>query len=163
MCRSTNSSQHRDTAGVIAPPPLIFALALGLGIGLEILALPLATGIPPLPRYLAAALLAVMACIVIGMGMLRFRRAGTPVEPWHSSTAIVTDGIYSHTRNPMYLGMTGLYLAIALAFDSLWILILLVPLLALLHYGVIRREERYLEGKFGEAYLAYRRRVRRWL
>ncbi|WP_022729836.1 methyltransferase family protein [Fodinicurvata sediminis] len=163
MSRSTNSSQHRDTAGVIAPPPLIFAVALGLGFGFESLVLPLATGLPPLPRYLAGALLAVIACLVIAMGLLRFRRAGTPVEPWHSSTAIVTDGIYGYTRNPMYLGMTGLYLAIALLFDSLWNLILLVPLLAVMHYGVIRREERYLEGKFGDAYLAYRSRVRRWL
>lgn len=163
MSRSTNNSQHRDTAGVIAPPPLIFAVALGLGIGLESLVLPLATGVSPLPRYLVGALLVIMACVIIAMGMLRFRRAGTPVEPWHSSTAIVTDGVYGYTRNPMYLGMAGLYLAIALLFDSLWILILLVPLLAVMHYGVIRREERYLEGKFGEAYLAYRRHVRRWL
>ncbi|MGM0562527.1 MAG: methyltransferase family protein [Pseudomonadota bacterium] len=163
MPRPQESDRSRDTAGVIAPPPLIFALALGFGILLDVLVLPLATGLPPLPRYLAGALLAVLACAVIAMGMLRFRRAGTPVEPWQSSTAIVTDGVYGHTRNPMYLGMTGLYLAVALVLNSLWILIFLIPLLITLHYGVIRREESYLEDKFGEDYRNYRKRVRRWL
>lgn len=163
MSRPHKSTHNQETAGVIAPPPLIFALALGLGILVDILVLPLSTGLPPLTRYLAGALLAGLASVIIVASLLRFRRAGTPVEPWHASTAIVIDGIYAYTRNPMYLGMTGLYLATGLLLDSPWILILLLPLLAVLHYGVIRREERYLEGKFGETYRNYRTRVRRWL
>ena len=75
----------------------------------------------------------------------------------------MTDGVYRFTRNPMYLAMALLYLGSALALDSVVALILLPPLLALVQVGVIAREERYLEEKFGEDYRRYRTSVRRWV
>ena len=93
----------------------------------------------------------------------RFRRAGTAVEPWRPSTALVTGGVYRFTRNPIYLGMALLYFGLALAVDSAVTLALLLPLLALVQVGVVSREERYLEAKFGDDYRRYRAAVRRWI
>ncbi len=72
-------------------------------------------------------------------------------------------GPYRFTRNPIYLGMTIIFTGIAIAADSIWVLALLVPVLVIMNIGVIMREERYLEGKFGEDYRQYKASVRRWL
>jgi len=92
-----------------------------------------------------------------------FQRRGTAVEPWKPTTAIVTTGPYRITRNPAYLGMALLYIGIALLADSLWALAPLPVVLVLIDRGVIAREERYLERKFGAEYVDYRSRVRRWV
>jgi len=91
------------------------------------------------------------------------KRAGTNVRPDQPTLAIVTDGPFRYTRNPLYLASTGLYLAVTLLVNALWPVVLLPLILVVLHWGVIRREERYLETKFGEPYRAYRASVRRWL
>ena len=91
------------------------------------------------------------------------RRAGTNVRPDQPATTIVMGGPFRFTRNPLYVGTTGLYVGVALLVDALRPLVLLVPLLAIVEWGVICREERYLEAKFGDAYRTYRARVRRWL
>ncbi|NQV80212.1 MAG: isoprenylcysteine carboxylmethyltransferase family protein, partial [Alphaproteobacteria bacterium] len=93
----------------------------------------------------------------------RFRRAGTAVQPYKPSTTVVTDGVYRFSRNPIYLGLTAFYLGLAFAVNSGWAILLLPLVLVVMHYGVIAREERYLEGKFGAAYRDYKNRVRRWL
>jgi protein-S-isoprenylcysteine O-methyltransferase Ste14 len=85
------------------------------------------------------------------------------VRPDQPTLAIVTDGPFRYSRNPLYLATTGLYLAIALLVDTVWPLVLLVPMLVVLDWGVVRREERYLEAIFGETYRVYRTQVRRWL
>ena len=79
------------------------------------------------------------------------------------STTVVTTGLYRLSRNPIYLGLAALYLGLAFAANSGWAVILLLPILAVMRYGVIAREERYLEAKFGDDYRAYKARVRRWL
>ena len=91
-----------------------------------------------------------------------FERVGTRVEPWRASTGIVESGPFRWTRNPMYLGMALNYAGLAIALDGPIALILLPVLLAIIQTQVIAREERYLEGKFGQAYLDYKARVRRW-
>jgi protein-S-isoprenylcysteine O-methyltransferase Ste14 len=92
----------------------------------------------------------------------RFRRAGTNVEPWKPAVSLVTDGIYALTRNPMYFALILMLAGIGIALGSDWIVVLSVPAALLLHFGVIRREEPYLEQKFGESYRAYMRRVPRY-
>src|SRR5262249_31927742 len=77
--------------------------------------------------------------------------------------AIVESGPYRFTRNPIYLGMFLGLIGLALAFDNLWLLMMLVPFAPVIHYGAVAREESYLERKFGDAYRGYRSRVRRWL
>jgi protein-S-isoprenylcysteine O-methyltransferase Ste14 len=91
------------------------------------------------------------------------KRAGTNIRPDQPTLAVVSDGPFRFTRNPLYLSLTGLYLGITLLADALWPLLLLVPVLVVLQWGVVAREERYLEAKFGEPYRAYKARVRRWV
>ncbi len=96
-------------------------------------------------------------------GIRQQRRAGTNIETHRPTETIVTDGPYRYSRNPLYIGLMSLYSGAAVMGDSLWVLGLLAPLLVVMHFGVILREEAYLERKFGDVYRAYRARVRRWL
>jgi protein-S-isoprenylcysteine O-methyltransferase Ste14 len=154
-------SETRDTAGVIAPPPLIFVTALAIGFGLEAL-LPGAS-LPGALRWPLGGVL-VAGGIALALSFERsFRRAHTAVEPWKPTTAIVTSGPYRFTRNPAYLGMTLLSAGIAILAGAVWPLATLLLAVLVIDRGVIAREERYLERSFGEEYLAYKRRVRRWL
>ena len=91
------------------------------------------------------------------------RRAGTRVETTEPTMAIVTHGPYRFTRNPIYLGMFFGQTGLAIGFDNPWILAMLVPFYLVLRYGVVAREEAYLEHKFGDVYSDYKSRVRRWL
>lgn len=163
MTGEPERSSSSETAGVVAPPPLLYLGALAIGLGLDrLLALP---GLPLAPelRLLLAGALGV-AALSLGLSAIRgFRRAGTHVEPWKPSGALVVEGPYRFTRNPMYLGLALIYLGIALAADGLATLLLLAPLLVVVRYGVIGREERYLEARFGQSYRDYRTRVRRWI
>jgi protein-S-isoprenylcysteine O-methyltransferase Ste14 len=152
-----------DNAGVIAPPPLLYGTALAAGLALDFLVLRVPTGLPAALRFGFAAVCVLAALVLIVGALTGFRRAGTPAEPWHPSTAIVTDGVYGYTRNPMYVAMALFYGAIAVAADGLITLLVLIPLLIVVHYGVILREERYLERKFGDEYRRYKLAVRRWI
>jgi protein-S-isoprenylcysteine O-methyltransferase Ste14 len=93
----------------------------------------------------------------------QMKRAGTNVNPDKPTIAIVTAGPYRYTRNPMYLSLCLLHLGIGLLINGVLPVLFTVPLALTLHFGVIKREERYLAAKFGEPYLAYQRRVRRWI
>lgn len=156
-------SGPNDHPGVIAPPPLIFIGYLAIGLLSDHLVRGPGVGLSDTARFVAAAILGVLAmwCIVSALGL--FRAAGTAARPWKESTAIVSTGIYGLTRNPMYLGMAMLYAAVSLACDSLITLVFLIPAVLVIEFGVIRREERYLEAKFGEEYVRYKARVRRWI
>lgn len=151
-----------DHPGVVIFPPLLFASCLIAGLGLHWL-WPLGTGIPWVPRAVVAGL-ALMAAAAFGLGGERaLHGAGTNVRPDLPTTAIVTGGIYRYTRNPLYLALLSVYAAVALLANSLWPFALWSVLLPVLVTGIVAREERYLEAKFGEPYLAYTARVRRWL
>lgn len=152
-----------DTAGVIAPPPLIFLAGAGLGLLADwLLRLdPLHLSSPV--RWTLCAVLATAGAAVIASALGRFGQAKTPPEPWKPTTALATDGIYARTRNPMYLGMALLLLAVAIGFASLGTLLLFPVVLVVVDQFVIAREERYLTGLFGAPYAEYRQRVRRWL
>ena len=91
------------------------------------------------------------------------KAAGTNVRPDRPALTIVRSGPYRFTRNPMYLSLCLLQLALGFVLDG-WIpLLFTIPLMLILHFGVILREESYLEAKFGEQYLAFKREVRRWI
>jgi protein-S-isoprenylcysteine O-methyltransferase Ste14 len=156
-------SEAPDVPGVLALPPLIFLAFLMAATVLELLVPLQLLGAHPLARYLTGAALAACGVIMIGMGTRRFMAAGTNIPPTLPTTALVVDGIYRRTRNPLYLGTTLVYLALAVAAGSLWAMLLMVPLLWMINVGVIAREERYLERKFGDAYRSYKGRVRRWI
>ena len=90
-------------------------------------------------------------------------RAKTSFDARKPTSALVTSGIFRVSRNPTYLSLALLQAGLAFAFQSFWLLLLVVPAVALTHWGVVLREERYLDHKFGDEYSQYARRVRRWL
>lgn len=150
-----------DNAGVIAPPPILFAGCILAGVLID-LAWPLALLNDNWQYWIGGGLLVAgfalaFACILL------FHRAGTNVPPYRPTTALVTDGPYRHSRNPMYIALFLAYLGIGVMADNGWMLALTVPLFMVMNVGVIAREDRYLEGKFGAAYIEYKSRVRRWL
>ena len=152
--------QRRGTAGVIAPPPVIYLGFLGLGFALEGL-LPGAE-LPAWAQWLGAVVIVAGVALMISFE-LAFKRAGTDANPYRPSSALATDGPYRFSRNPGYLGMAITYIGITLAAEVPWALVMLVPATLAIQYGVIAREERYLERLFGEEYLSYKRTTRRWI
>jgi protein-S-isoprenylcysteine O-methyltransferase Ste14 len=147
-----------DTPGVIAPPPLIALAALLLGVAADWL-LPinaLASVLNWPVRIGLGGALVVGGGVLVVVGEQAFKRVGTNVPPWRPALALATTGIYAHVRNPMYVGAMLMLLGLAIALASDWLAILLLPTALLLHFGVVRREERYLASKFGEDYRRYK-------
>ena len=151
----------RDNSSVRVPPPLVYFAAIALGYWLRG-RLPLSFVPTALAQSVGAALVVLGVALAIA-GVVTFQRAGTSPNPMKPSTTVVMHGVYRFTRNPMYLGMTILTIGAAVWLNTAWILILLVPALAVMRWHVIAREEAYLEAKFGEPFRDYKRRVRRWL
>jgi protein-S-isoprenylcysteine O-methyltransferase Ste14 len=153
-----------ETAGVIARPPLLFLAALLLGLVSDYL-LPLPLGVPKadLVYWIITSSVILIGLVLAATGIRNFSRAGTPVPTNEPTRALVTTGIHGWTRNPIYLGMFLIYGGIGLAARSPGTLILTVPLAVTIRYGVVAREEAYLERRFGVAYRDYKARVRRWL
>jgi protein-S-isoprenylcysteine O-methyltransferase Ste14 len=151
-----------DSASVTFPPPLVYAGMLLLGLSLDRI-LPWSIELTSIARYAGSGIL-IVAGLLFGLSAAGlFRKAGTDVKPWKATSAIVADGVYRLTRNPMYLGMALLYAGLGLFFSSLGAMLLLPVLLIIIQTQVIAREERYLEGKFGDEYRRYKASVRRWL
>ena len=150
-----------DNAGVIARPPLIVLGTFGLGLALQWLLPVLCLVSGAGHRWLGAAL-GVAGVSLMAWAIRTFRAAGTHVETWRPTQTIVTRGPYGWSRNPIYVAMLLIYVGLGMALDALYVLALALPLFIVLRLGVIAREERYLERKFGQEYLAYKARVRRW-
>jgi protein-S-isoprenylcysteine O-methyltransferase Ste14 len=154
-------AQSADNPGVVARPPLLYGAAFLLVLVL--------TWFWPLPIFgRAGALwvglaLAVLAIALAVWGRRTMLAAGTNIDPTLPTSAIVTSGPFRFSRNPLYVALTLLYVGLTLAVDTWWGLILLVPLLVTMHLGVVLREERYLERKFGEDYRRYKAGVARYV
>ncbi len=150
-----------NNPGVIVRPPLVYAAGFVLGLVLQ-------STFPT--TILPAALAPVSGFVVLlcGAALAMWSRrtmeaAGTATDPRLPATALVVNGPFRYSRNPMYLGRTLLYLGLALLANALWVLATLIPVLITVHFGVIKREERYLDRTFGDAYRRYRAAVRRWV
>jgi protein-S-isoprenylcysteine O-methyltransferase Ste14 len=153
--------KNLDHADVRIPPPLIYVAGFVLGLLLERV-FPVFS-FPKAPSRIAAVLCVALWAILSVWSIGLFHRARTSFLPIKPTTALVFDGPYRYTRNPMYLGFVCLYLGLALWFGLFWAVILLAAVIAVIQYYVIVREEQYLEQKFGDEYLRYRAAVRRWL
>ncbi len=154
-------TEKKDTPNVIAPPPIIFLSGLLLG-GFVTWHHPF----PILSNTIAIALGVLL--VVTGIGVIattwrQMNAAKTNIEPWKPTTAILDSGLYSISRNPIYVAMIIIYLGVTFLFNSIWYLPFLPITILFIYFGVILREEKYLESKFGEDYLDYKKRVRRWI
>lgn len=156
------SGSFRDSSGAAVRPPIAWVLAAVAGLVLDWL-----YPLPFLPAAVPAGWLGVIVFLA-GLVLLiwaaaTFRRAGTQIQTTQPTTTIVEEAPYRYSRNPIYIGMFLGLIGLAVGFDSLWLLILLVPFYLVIRHGVVAREEAYLELKFGDVYCAYKTRVRRWL
>ncbi|MCA1368031.1 isoprenylcysteine carboxylmethyltransferase family protein [Bradyrhizobium sp. BRP14] len=157
------SGSFRDSSNAAVRPPIAWALAAVVSFTLDWL-----YPLPLLPEAIPASWLLGAIIFLAGLGLLiwsaaTLRRAGTHIQTVQPTTTIVEEGPYRYSRNPIYIGMFLGLIGLAIGFDSLWFLVLLVPFYLIIRYGVVAREEAYLERKFGDIYLAYQARVRRWL
>jgi protein-S-isoprenylcysteine O-methyltransferase Ste14 len=152
-----------DTAQVIVRPPLAWGLAVITGLALNWL-VPLPFLPADLPAGWLGAMVFVLALALVAWAIVTITRAGSNVPTHLPTTTIVDSGPHRFTRNPIYLGMFLGLVGLAIAFDNLWLLLMmLLPFALVIRYGVVAREEAYLERKFGDVYRGYRSRVRRWL
>jgi protein-S-isoprenylcysteine O-methyltransferase Ste14 len=150
-----------DRPDILVFPPILLGGAMLLGFVLDWLhPIPL---LPPAVVRILGVTLFVVSGTLAWSAQAVLRQAGTNISPNQPTLALVTDGPYLRTRNPLYLAGLGVYLGVACFINGIAPFLLFAPLVALLHWGIVRREERYLGAKFGEAHRAYQNQVRRWL
>ena len=158
-------TRQPDTSNVPVRPTVLFLVALAIGLVADRLIVPLdiLSGLRWSWRQFIGGVMIVAGMAGVVDCTRRFREAGTSVHSRQASRAIVDSGLYRYSRNPIYLALSTIHLGVAVADNNAWLPLLLVPLLIVVRYTVIAREELYLERRFGVQYAAYKARVRRWL
>jgi protein-S-isoprenylcysteine O-methyltransferase Ste14 len=153
-----------ETAGAIARPPLLFLAALLLG-SLADRFLPLPIRFPQLGpvHWIMGSTLVLIGLAIAVAGIRNFSRAATPVQGTKPTLRLVTTGVHGWSRNPIYVGMFLVYGGVGLALQSPWTFAFALPLALTIRYGVVAREEAYLERRFGDSYRNYVASVRRWI
>ena len=155
-------SESPDTSNAIIRPPIAWAIAILAGAGVDWL-YPLRFVPASVPRiWVGSGVFAVALALAI-WAIVTIVKAGSRVETNKPTTMIVTKGPFRFMRNPIYLGFLLGQTGLSIGFDNLWMLAMLVPFYLVIRYGVIAREESYLEHKFPRDYVRYKTRVRRWL
>ncbi len=154
-------NENNDNPGVKLPPPISF-LGLGLiGVGMEYV-IPLSIGIDSWANYLGGGVIIVSILSIMFMFKL-YKRYETEIEPWKTTSKIITTGPYKYSRNPVYIFFCGVPIGLGIAFNTYWALFAFIPALIIVYYTAVKKEEKYLETKFGQEYLDYKAKVRRWL
>jgi protein-S-isoprenylcysteine O-methyltransferase Ste14 len=156
-----NNNIDEKGAKVKFPPPLIYLLCLFCGYGAHYL-YPLSIGYSWPVKTVGVILILITLTILIYIGGI-FKRKETNIEPWKPTTAIISTGIYAYSRNPIYMALCLISIGVGVVVDSIWMLLSFLPSALLVYWIAIKKEEAYLEHKFGEEYLSYKRKVRRWL
>jgi protein-S-isoprenylcysteine O-methyltransferase Ste14 len=151
----------QDNADVKILPPIVLAVALGVGIPIGIL-LPTRLLSADAAVSLGLGVVAVSVLLVIA-AVHELRREKTAFDVRKPTSVIVRTGVFRLTRNPVYLSMMLLYVGLSLVINSPWMLLLAIPTGSTLCLAAIKPEERYLEAKFGDAYREYRAAVPRWI
>lgn len=157
---TATATQHEEAVR----PPVVILSALLLAALLELL-WPLGPGLAEgRPRPVLIGLgIAVIGAILFDRAHRQFARAGTPVSPRQAATVLVTDGLYAVTRNPVYIALVTVYFGLVVALTTVWGLVLMPLVVAVLHRAAVLPEERRLAARFGAAYRAYADKVPRWL
>jgi protein-S-isoprenylcysteine O-methyltransferase Ste14 len=150
-----------DHADVRVPPPLVYLAVFLVALGIQrVIPIP---AIPKMIGFAAGSIIIAAGISFAAWSVGLFRRARTSLIPIKPTTALVINGPYCFTRNPMYLSLMSVYVGAALMMRTLWGLLLLPLVFVAVQYLVIRKEEQYLQQKFGEAFLSYKASVRRWI
>jgi protein-S-isoprenylcysteine O-methyltransferase Ste14 len=156
-------ANDRDGAAVRFPPPLVYLIAVIAGGLLHSFVLPLRFEFAFAVRIFMALAAALLGFAVMAGAMGLFKRTGQDPKPWKTTPEIISTGVYGITRNPMYVGLALLQTGIGIGLANGWIIILVAPVLVIIYATAISPEEAYLERKFGDTYIDYKRSVRRWL
>ena len=149
-----------DKPGILVPPPFIYLAFFLVGLAIDL--------VSPAPfltasvQYSAGAVFIPISGLIAIMAVREFRKAKTAFDVRKAANALVTSGPFRYSRNPGYVALTVLYLGAALMVDSVWILVMVLPALAVMQQAVIRREEWHLERRFGDEYRQYKETARRW-
>ena len=151
----------KNGAAVKFPPPLIYLIFMLVAYAAHYF-YPIGLGIASGLNYIGVgvAMLGIYMAILVSRS---FKRVETNIEPWKPTTKIISTGIYAYSRNPVYVGFCLVPVGTGIFLNSFWILIGFIPSAILVYYVAIRKEEAYLEEKFGEEYVHYKNKVRRWL
>jgi protein-S-isoprenylcysteine O-methyltransferase Ste14 len=153
----------QDHPKVVIFPPIILVTTVALGCLLQWLSpVGFLAAVEQIWRIPAGVVVVLAGILLAATGRRTLVRLGTNVSPLQPTTALATDGIFGWTRNPLYSGGTLVMLGIAIAFALDWLVVFVLPSLLILHFGVVRREEEYLEQKFGDQYRLYKARVARY-
>lgn len=147
--------------GVKIPPPLIFLFMVAAGYWLD-LYYPLAIPWPEFALFIGVFLIVGAVSFAL-IAVYQFWRAKTHIEPWKPASSLMLGGVFAYSRNPIYLSFIIITLGIGLVLNNIWILFSAGPLLIALSFLVVKKEELYLERIFGDLYVDYKKRVRRWL
>jgi protein-S-isoprenylcysteine O-methyltransferase Ste14 len=151
-----------DHVNVVVQPPVLFIGLIAAGCGLDFL-LPVTFLAADFPAVWVGGGAWLVGCGLVVLAIAQLRGRGTD-ERMHTPTVEIVDtGVFAFSRNPIYVGAHLGILGVAIIYNMLWILATLVPFYFITRYGVVAREEAYLERKFGTAYLDYKARVRRWI
>lgn len=153
----------KDGAAVRIAPPLVYLGGVVVGVILHAFMMPLSIEISPGLRIAAGVTAAVLGLVFAGGAIGLFRQTGQDPKPWESTPQIISTGVYRFTRNPMYLGMALLQIAIGVGLANWWVIILVPIVLAIVYATAVRHEEHYLQRKFADEYNHYKASVRRWI
>ena len=155
-------NKGKDAPDIVVLPPVLVGGTMIIGLIAHYFLWPVSL-LPTLIARVLGVLLFVLSGILAHRAHLAMERVGTNVFPTQPTLALASDGPFRFTRNPLYIAALGVYLGVALWVNSLVMLLLMIPMAAVLHWGIVLREEQYLSAKFPGPYAAYRARVRRWL
>ncbi|MFG6102582.1 isoprenylcysteine carboxylmethyltransferase family protein [Leptothoe sp. EHU-05/26/07-4] len=158
-----NNNETTDGAAVLVPPPILHLVVAAVGIALNAFIWPLPFAFSGSIRLAIALAIAVPSIVLVAGALRLFWATGQDPEPWATTPEIVQTGVYRFTRNPMYLSLALLQVAIGIGLGNLWVVLLVAFSCLIVQITAIRPEEAYLEGKFGSEYLDYKESVRRWL
>lgn len=159
-----SEGSSRDGATVRFPPPFLYLISIGLGHLLHRFVHPW-----PLPglegetRENIALGILFAGTAIAAIAIAQMGRSGQNPEPWKPTPSILTKGIYRYSRNPMYVALALIQVGVGIGLGNLWVVALTTLALVAVFFVAVRPEEIYLEGKFGDQYLAYKASVRRWL
>lgn len=152
-----------EGAAVRFPPPLVYLIAMIVGVLAQAFVAPLHLDFSSSFRIGGAVVIACISVPLMASAISLFNRSGQDPKPWAVTPEIITSGIYRFTRNPMYVGMALLQVAVGVGLASGWILAFVPIVLVIVYVIAVRHEESYLEQKFGSIYTDYRASVRRWI